>query len=275
MILNTLLSGSKASFISDRLIDTDEAINTKAYSLYLTGQCNLHCPYCIKADDRQNMPEFSIGLAEKFVKLVVNTRCTLSVLGGEPTLCKNLNDILKILSKTNHDEIIVLSNGTIPITPVPGIIYQLTLHDISARQRKTFIDNCRKIAAQDTRNLLVELRSFDEEIIQEFGACVRQLWIDGKPSVEFAENIHSSTYYYNGIKINAKDVLNMQLNRFKGWSCLIHDFAVYGNGAVKFSCLDTTFSFENFEPYRDYIVQCPYRKCQPECLLESIKFLPK
>ena len=288
MISSTLSSGWKSSFISSRLVENDESATSKAYALYLTGRCNLSCPYCCKARDMPGMPEMPLRVVESFVEMVKETRCTISVLGGEPTLHREFNQVLELLLETDHEEIIVLSNGTVPITPVDGITYYLTLHSavgasrnldtidtLSAshqdRKYRNFISNCRKI---DPSHLIIELTEPSAEIQAEFPQSARELWIDAKPTRVFAENVHSPFYYLNGIKISAEQVLKLGLNRFRGWKCLVHDFDVFGDGTVRPVCTSRKIPFPDFDPTLDYVITCTQSKCTPECMLESIKFKP-
>lgn len=217
-----------------------------------------------------SMPEMTLDVVKSFVKMLGSERCTISVLGGEPSLHKDFNKILDLLLGSNHEEIIVLSNGTVPLEPVPGVQYSLTLHKCSERQYKTFLENCQKI--KENAELVIELTEENQDIQGEFSENVRELWIDAKPSHIFAENVHSPFYYLNGAKVSAEQVLKMGLNRFKGWSCLVHDFAVYGDGTIKPACTNSKIPIRDFNPSLDYVIKCPNLKCAPECMLESIKF---
>lgn len=218
------------------------------------------------------MQEMTIDVIADFVKLIGDTPCVLTVLGGEPTLHPRFFEILQLLKSTNYEEIIVLSNGTIPITPVDGITYSLTYHKMNEFQHNCFIKNCLKIKHSDCK-LRIELTS-PEPIFEKFGLkkYVRQLWIDGKPRSKFAKNIHSECFWLNGKKFLTRDILKLKLNKFKGWKCLIHDFEVRADRTIKFECTDNIIRFNEFEPDKDYLIKCPYQYCSPECLLESIKF---
>lgn len=271
MTLKKLLSGSKYSFVSERILESDYPFSTKAFSIPLTGRCNLQCPYCIKLSERPKMQEMTVDVITDFVELLGNTPCVLTILGGEPTLHPRFNDFLQLLKSTNYEEIIVLSNGTIPITPVDGVTYSLTYHRMNEFQRNCFIKNCLKIKLHGCK-LRIELASPDP-IFEKYGLkkYVRQLWIDGKPEPKFAENIHSEYFWLNGRKFSTKDILKLKLNKFKGWKCLVHDFEVLADRTIKFECTDNIIRFDEFEPDKDYWVRCPYEKCSPECLLEAIK----
>lgn len=240
------------------------------------------------------MPEMSLRVVKSFVEMVKGSRCTISVLGGEPTLHREFNQVLELLLETDHEEIIVLSNGTVPIIPVDGITYYLTFHSAIGASRnlgnlstacnldtvgashqdrkyRNFISNCRKI---DPSHLIIELTEPSAEIQEEFPQSVRELWIDAKPTRVFAENVHSPFYYLNGVKISAEQVLKLGLNRFKGWKCLVHDFDVLGDGTVRPVCTSRKIPFSDFDPTLDYVITCTQSKCTPECMLESIKFKP-
>jgi len=64
--------------------------------IFATKDCNLKCAYCFKEDYPEGKPENLLKIAEI---LAANDVKRVVIGGGEPTLVRNLEDVLKILKK--------------------------------------------------------------------------------------------------------------------------------------------------------------------------------
>ncbi|MCX6774771.1 MAG: radical SAM protein [DPANN group archaeon] len=64
--------------------------------IFATMDCNLRCAYCFKEDYLEGKPENLIKIAEI---LAANGVKQVVIGGGEPTLVRNLEDVLRILKK--------------------------------------------------------------------------------------------------------------------------------------------------------------------------------
>lgn len=71
----------------------------------VTDKCNLECAVCYRANNPQPDPDFSLlqGLAAKYRGKII------SLCGGEPTLRKDLPEIIRLFSKRNT--VFLITNG--------------------------------------------------------------------------------------------------------------------------------------------------------------------
>lgn len=91
-----------------------ESINEKhklnSMRIYVTEKCNASCPNCYNSNSRSNR-EMSIENFEKLCGWLKSNGIThLKLLGGEPTVHSNFNDIVEI-AQSNFNEIAIFSNG--------------------------------------------------------------------------------------------------------------------------------------------------------------------
>jgi len=79
------------------------------YLLFLTSKCNLNCPICYIQTNKVSIKEMPIDYIKGFLKGWRNVRLTL--FGGEPTVRKDLDELIRIIS----------SSGNIPILATNGL----------------------------------------------------------------------------------------------------------------------------------------------------------
>lgn len=88
-------------------------VNTKCYmSIVSTNRCNKKCPYCINSmtDLRSDLPlEKGLENAKKAHDILKVKECV--ILGGEPTLYKDLAPLVKGLKETGFEKIVMTTNG--------------------------------------------------------------------------------------------------------------------------------------------------------------------
>lgn len=91
-------------------VSTDELYPTEA-QYFITRRCNLHCGYCNltkrKFEKELDTEEVKEGI-KNMEKLGIKT---LKILGGEPTVREDLEDIIRFLNKETKLEYAILSNS--------------------------------------------------------------------------------------------------------------------------------------------------------------------
>lgn len=85
-------------------------------NISIVNYCNLKCPYCF-ANDMIDNNNYTISLEElqKIIEFCKITNESIGVIGGEPTLHPNLNNILRMLMEYKlfymNNKITIFSNG--------------------------------------------------------------------------------------------------------------------------------------------------------------------
>ena len=103
-----------ASPNSDALVDAFGRVHTYL-RLSVTDRCNFRCIYCLPAEGMPWMPRTEILSFEEMARLVtvfagLGIR-RVRITGGEPTLRKDLVDLVRLLSDLGLDEIALTTNG--------------------------------------------------------------------------------------------------------------------------------------------------------------------
>ncbi len=99
---------------SDALVDAFGRVHTYL-RLSVTDRCNFRCIYCLPAEGMPWMPRAEILSFEEMARLVtvfagLGIR-RVRITGGEPTLRKDLVDLVRLLSDLGLDEIALTTNG--------------------------------------------------------------------------------------------------------------------------------------------------------------------
>ena len=91
--------------------------NRKLYSLEieLTRRCNLECIYCYNSSSRDpGMPDFDFELLKRVLSEAYEYGIrSITYLGGEPTLHRQINEIIKFTKSIGMEEMVLYTNGTV------------------------------------------------------------------------------------------------------------------------------------------------------------------
>ena len=91
--------------------------NRKLYSLEieLTRRCNLECIYCYNSSSRDpGMPDFDFELLKRVLREAYEYGIrSITYLGGEPTLHRQINEIIKFTKSIGMEEVVLYTNGTV------------------------------------------------------------------------------------------------------------------------------------------------------------------
>ena len=99
---------------SQALVDAFGRVHTYL-RLSVTDRCNFRCIYCLPAEGMPWMPREEILSFEEMARLVTVFSALgirrVRITGGEPTLRKDLVDLVRLLSDLGLDEIALTTNG--------------------------------------------------------------------------------------------------------------------------------------------------------------------
>lgn len=144
-------------------------INTEAergflVTLYLTFRCNFRCSYCCSHTNSQRYHS-DLKLTDAF-KVLDKLRdfgqpVVLSLLGGEPTLCKDLYKLIDYAESIDNITAIELyTNGTKPIRLSPKLIPVISVHN-NPRFFKIIYGNMLGVKGHKHRIKLMLSENFD------------------------------------------------------------------------------------------------------------------
>jgi len=85
--------------------------NTRSVFFHITTQCNLSCKHCYIDPEQHGSGSIPFETAIKWLDLLKKDHTDLVLLGGEPTLHKDLHSIIKYARKTGYRSITVDTNG--------------------------------------------------------------------------------------------------------------------------------------------------------------------
>ena len=97
------------NYMKNKLLEKYNIVNNFSYInivLMLINRCNLNCEYCGATRDglfKEKKMEIDINFIENiFSKPIIGNSLLVSLLGGEPLLCKDIVEIVSFLSKNGH-----------------------------------------------------------------------------------------------------------------------------------------------------------------------------
>lgn len=101
----------KESLFLNNLTNDKQAYNTNGYLLEITDRCNLECPHCYQMPDNKKKDKSLEDLVNE-VAGYPDDGVSVTVAGAEPTMRKDLFELIPALKKLNR-EINILTNGVI------------------------------------------------------------------------------------------------------------------------------------------------------------------
>lgn len=106
-----------------KIVDTSNLVIAQKdewfVELYITTRCNLDCNSCAQFSQyKSTWVDMPMEDIDKFIEDNKNKSLTVNILGGEPTVHKDLDEIILKLAK--HFTVMLATNGIIPyIAPIP------------------------------------------------------------------------------------------------------------------------------------------------------------
>jgi len=263
----------------------------------LTYKCNFQCSYCCakkEMDDTANINnDFSIAniifLKKKLVKIIeINPDITikLEILGGEPTLNKNINFLFKTIIpvlnnssyievSTNGSKLINIDTKWITHSKIQFLIsyhaeFMSTSYFINIfKKYPSLIPNI-MLPANNTLpkilNLINKLKNngikYDLNIIHDtdfykndniYKNEVHQIWEEHCEKLDKIKMIDDSK---NILYFSAEEIFNKNMNRYYGWKCLSMAYRFEDNEIIN-ECTNLPLNLHNIgKP-----IICPKQSC--------------
>lgn len=274
----------------------------------LVDWCNYACSYCSAAEMMSDV--FDKEKSNAMYKLVlkrlqnIDTSFEVWLLGGEPTLHKNFEEIISsLIAIANCKTITVFTNLSRPVD-----LYQNIKHDkviITASYhpefyKDTFLDKCIKLNDDNfvcsvnlsdrkeewpaTEQLIKQLNQhninygpsrlfstpartieYDETFYAKFGHEFKRL-------EDFENNTLYSLEYENGVntEITSYEMYKQGLDNFNGFKCNALMYTIDVCGEISNMCSGKRLSL--FFKYNDLgTITCPHNSCQCEEMFSFYK----
>jgi organic radical activating enzyme len=82
------------------------------FTIITSGGCNSHCDFCTDSFTRKAAPDYIPNLMKVLSSSIPAHFRQVSISGGEPTLSKDLDSILRLVKMSNHfDKVVLTTNG--------------------------------------------------------------------------------------------------------------------------------------------------------------------
>lgn len=262
--------------------------------LLLNSKCNYRCSYCCTTEIKSHMDSLNANKSELSIKEIdyvldnlTNNNIRLLIMGGEPTLSKNLNYLLdKAFTKPNIKTIEILTNGSIPLTKFninPKTLIVFTYHPYKNHQRN-LIENikfCIKHNIEYEFNLMFpqdkHYPNIDRllKILKILNVTVIPIYpyIDSK-EFEFKQPPYKEEFL-RCFNLDAKwyslrEVYEQHLNKFKGWTCYNAMFIIDMDLNIRQCSGEVLGHLKGFN-FNHYIQKCELESCVYEGFLRSLK----
>lgn len=194
--------------------DNSKWLHCPNFQFYLTDACQLNCEYCFRKEKRASDHSFNLKIDKKHIKKLcnelkkINFICSFTLIGGEPTLILNFEEICNNILEANEKIYIK--------------IYTNLEASYNFFNKLKFIDNNRVIFNISYHNLLnesmdIKKNRFDKfSLINEknyYDVSIAQLLLDND---KFHDKFHNNLKYWDEYnlrkKLNIRYLFNNQKN---------------------------------------------------------------
>jgi len=275
-------------------------------SLYLTGNCNVRCPYCFWFRDGETTTNVSMDELEKLIKVLKfsKRKIIFNLMGGEPTVHPEILKILDRLKEETDENFIInlLTNFTKPIElfnkmPLEDMSLTISFHGTLFTTKEEIDVFIKKIDSiyirtKSIRIFCILLDEYSDNIkyfLQNINPSykIKPVFLSSEnagpmnlPSKEFAESVkhyfnnESNFLLENDILKNSFDIVMNRENIYTGWTCNQTYFDLFPDGTLKDNCEHFTVNILK-EPFflRNYTPKIICK--QPICDVFSQQMLKK
>ena len=217
--------------------------------LYINSFCNFQCSYCATRSEFGNIPTISLSAAKFFIKCISLSKydIVLCLLGGEPTLHKNLNEIIEYARLfPNIKEIELYTNGSTDLSKVK-ISYCRTIISIHPHKYSKFREKIIKnIKLLDPKKSLIKIMNEDSgfsKIMFDLDKIKRKYLISYITNNDNSfrkgeDNIHQNVILYNNKLISFYDYMKMffKLPPTLFYKCKMDSISIDSEGNVRQYC---------------------------------------
>lgn len=211
----------------------------------------------------------------------------VELLGGEPTLVKNLNFIISAVSHIPAVKSIQLYTNLTTTLPVDllsnssniEILATAHIDVMTPTQLSRFIRNARILLEMGPRFQIKVVGSNQQYISLIDDAklpYIRCSIYDSNESYN-GDIVDDSKFVFGSEILTAKDIINNGLNKFKGWLCYINTVYIDSRGQAFRHCYGPKCHYKSsqFPLLLQTPVTCTYDVCSNACKLEYIKILER
>ena len=191
-----------------------EKTNRRVY-LRLTNACNRQCKFCCFSGDPKVVGEMSVGTVQDIINRelamhVEDKYLRVVLTGGEPTLCKNLKEIINELRQHHIIRIVLETNGSMLDSEefkdlLPNFIHK---HFIKLALHSDAIDNdpetiqkiieFTKMAKESGIRYLLNVRYYDETDKERLRSFIEEHELKPDFGEVYYYPIHSLNLYRDG-----------------------------------------------------------------------------
>lgn len=252
--------------------------------------CQQHCWYCYARPESRKDAKWNRILPLNQIKKILDAlskskyQIDLCLLGGEPTLHKDLKQILtKASSIKNIRKIEVYSNGLRNLEPfiINKVSFNLSLHPSQTDGIK-LIQNAKKLInkAQFSINCLYDgsenfynrIKLLQENDLFKYAKLGivdshrEDMPLNIKiPNLPMFEKLNEKEFDLNGIKYTLDEIREKHLNNFHGWKCYKSLIKIFVDGTIIISGGDyKSLSLEQLKNYTKVCDICSGYCCHDE-----------
>lgn len=235
-------------------------------SLVPLTKCNFRCHYCYMSDSGYNISHNTKILESIFKKLNEIPKLELSILGGEPSLIKDLNRYIEMLEPREFLSVMVYSNGSnlnlLDINCDLNLSYHTDYHS------QNYLNNFKKIISH-RQNLKHELEvsivkaESNSQIIQEVLNELKNPKVRFIISRDFSGDLDPQDlpvpHFLNSKLLSGEK--SLEILKVKPKLCKLNQFVIFPDGNTMLNCLDIPLgNFENVD-FSPRLTKCLKSKC--------------
>lgn len=262
--------------------------------LLLNSSCNFKCPYCCATQISSHSDVLKINNQyselnrldiDDILKYLTVDNIRLLILGGEPTLSKNLQYLLnKAYLKQNITSIEILTNGSVPLSKFKfnkKVQITFTYHPYIEHQKNIIknVEYCLKNNIAVEFNVMIPQDKHYKNI-DKLERILKILKVEMIPIYPYLPNYkfnhkpydfeNLKFFKYNNRIISLREVYENNLNKFKNWKCYNKSFIIDINKKVRQCSGEVLGDIETFD-FNNFIQVCKLDYCIYEGFLRNTK----
>lgn len=245
--------------------------------LYLSAKCNYDCWYCyLKHYNYNDKTYLNLNQYKRIIDLIrlSKYKINLCLLGGEPTLYKDLQKLIDYSQQIGIEQIEIFTNGTQNLSKYKlynNSRFVISIHAVYFNKNKDII--IKNLNYLKSNNINYQLKIMMDKNYNDFLSIYNQL----KQFNPIADYIHlkndifdigdkqleienKKVYYYNDKQYSFYDILKNKYNKSDKLYCFQNEVSIRNNGLIEPFCANYTDNI-NTNPlfFKNY--KFKFRKC--------------